>query len=116
MKTEHKPGQWNVTGYLSKSSGSISIKRNGVWICDVMGSHITESYSPSPGCFPTDIEARANAQLIAAAPDLLANLENIVTAIEEGISSEVMVEVRKRGEGHSYLESARAVLAKAKGE
>lgn len=72
MSAKHTPGPW----CLSKESMTIitqdmsCIGSEGVLIGSASGH-------PNSGFFPTDEEAVANARLIAAAPDLLAALQEI---------------------------------------
>lgn len=54
-----------------------------------------------------------DARLIAAAPDLLANLENILTAMEAGVSARTMLDCAPSP--NSYVFSARAAITKATG-
>lgn len=93
MMTKHTPGPWwadtgcrceNITIYGTETGDAVDV-------CDVV-------YRGD------EIQIEANARLIAAAPDLLAALELILTAEE-------------RGFGADYIKGcARAAIAKAKGK
>ena len=72
------------------------------------------------GCDFSRDEDRANARLIAAAPDLLAALETLVEHFEESHAPELESDHQGDGpHGCTYCESipaARAAIANAKGE
>jgi len=89
MTTSNTPGPWTST-----KDSPHQIMQSGTYarIAKVCG------YAP-----PT--EDRANARLIAAAPDLLAALENLVETHDDGEAMHV-----------EFWNIARAALAKAKGE
>lgn len=59
-------------------------------------------------------EKEARARLNEAAPELLASLESLVTAIDSGITTETLIGCGEHGE-NSCLGNARAAIAKAKG-
>jgi len=59
-----------------------STERNSVWVASVMDSHAHPDRRPNQG-FPSDTEGRANAHLLAAAPDLL----EAASAYEEYMNS-----------------------------
>jgi hypothetical protein len=61
-------------------------------------------------------EDRANAHLIAAAPSMYAALEALVTVNENWNTSVSNVIHRPPNWNDSYLDKARAALAKARGE
>jgi len=94
---KHTPGPWTV-----ESDGS-SI---------TMGGQVVIT-GPSPDGSTRD-EEKANARLIAAAPELLANLENIISAIEYGITTEIMIECANRE--NSYIAQAKKAILRAKRE
>lgn len=67
---KHTPGPWTQSGELSPGNSLIDIYGDGVWIGCVHGDHLTAGERPHEG-FPGDNEGKANAQAIAALPDLL---------------------------------------------
>lgn len=90
---KHTPGPWNVSG-----SHIVSVKT---------GVQLAEVFSPC-GYDPKNQKEAANARLIAAAPDLLAALEQCL----------VIVDAHRRisgGDGDMAAMNARAALARAKG-
>lgn len=88
MKTQHTPAPWSVTKG-SPQAGIIAAPNRSLGIAEVFGGG------------ETDI---ANAQLIAAAPDLLAALENLVTAVNL---------FAHNPDGWDELKQAQAAIAKA---
>ena len=90
--SKHTPGPWNtmVSGGSVWSSG-------GEWVCDPSDRH----------AYPTDTQ-RANARLIAAAPDMLEALEAVV-AWQDGDGDFNLHAIAAE-------EQVRAAIAKAKGE
>ena len=92
--TEHTPGPWHIQSVntLIKSKDR---KKTIAFVCfssrgmdsDIIGE-----------------EHKANARLIAAAPDLLEELQYAIDVSTEGLSL-----------GEKWQESARAAIAKAKG-
>ena len=87
MRIKHTPGQWVVTGW-NLVFGSKAVEINVHFDSGVSGT----------------LEMHANANLIAAAPDLLEALSEVVEWLEHGDHA---------GPMHS---KARAAIAKAKGE
>lgn len=89
-KTQHTPGPWTVTTWHATQHAEINNSENKS-IADVWGIDITAD------------EMTANAALIAAAPELLTALENVLDC-----------------ENYEYHEpnydDIRAAIAKAKGE
>jgi hypothetical protein len=81
-KTKHTPGPWRVT----KDDGPrpqfiVERIRDTGNPSTSYSTHIARTYSWGlPGC----AESKANAQLISAAPDLLAALENLTAALISG--------------------------------
>lgn len=57
--------------------------------------------------------AEGNARLIAAAPELLSNLENLLAAIEAGVSTQIMIDCSSKE--NSYIAQAKAAINKAIG-
>jgi len=94
MTTQHTPGPWYIDRILNNANLGYRaiIDGDGYTVC-----------SPSP-------MGQANARLIAAAPDLLAVLEEIVKAIdfERGAS--------ETEDAERLLIAAREAIAKATGE
>ena len=92
---KYTPGPWNtmVSGGSVWGSG-------GEWICDPSDRH----------AYPTDTQ-RANARLIAAAPDLLAALEAMVAAARRGGDPQVSID--EECDAWQLIDHA---IAKAKGE
>jgi hypothetical protein len=90
MKTTHTPGPWVVKNGTSILAGKSQVANTGF----KMGDWPKEDYETE----------RANARLIAAAPDLLAALEMVVNAADTGweISDGAWMEIQ-------------AAIAKAKG-
>jgi type II secretory pathway component GspD/PulD (secretin) len=86
VKVSHTPGPWKYNGYTD-----VYHSRGGT-ICEM-----PKGYEHSP-------EHRANAILIAAAPDMLKALENIISKFDEG----------KNVEGHCICD-ARAAIELAHG-
>lgn len=84
----HTPGPWKH----GKSAGG----KWGVWVTENWYGVLDNT---APG-----IDAKANARLIAAAPDLLKDLEDLVSTLGTHLPYE-----------HPALVNARATIAKAKG-
>jgi len=102
-KTKHTPGPWHVSdGYKTSISAE-----NGLHIATAWDGEVD---TIAEGIAPIIEEARANACLIAAAPDLSEALENLV-------------DLHKRGENKptwaqwaDAIEAAEKAIQKAKGE
>jgi len=95
----HTPGPWRVTGGPTP-------RGNAAGVCSVDGLHVTDVHG-----YGTSIETdHANARLIAAAPDLLAALENVSAKLERlcGVSYPDAIALD--------LSQARAAIARAKGQ
>ena len=105
--TEHTPGPWQVEGVP---------KGRRPWV-----GRIAEGRWAALACGYTDEEAEANARLIAAAPDLLASLERLVTLMnivgDEPFRNGVTDSTGSMDEGiviaSKWLHEARAAIAKA---
>ena len=83
---EHTPGPWVASAcHVQKGGRSIAFASSGSGV----------------SCGPE--EARANARLIASAPDMLAALESIVVEADNGLDCHLLAEI------------AAAAIAKAKG-
>ena len=105
MDAKHTPGPWivrespkpNIEGpELRLSIKHTSPGRDGAEFCEIVAGHVTAE---------ADATARANARLIAAAPDLLAACE---AAYQLGMG--------ERDDGHAVKTMLCAALAKARGE
>ena len=101
-KTGHTPGPWKV-----KWAGKLVNMYGWCVYPDSIKSYLL----PIAWAFPCDMEddgkktEEANARLIAAAPELLAALESLLSAAEED-----------GGDLDGPIEQAKAAIAKAKGE
>ena len=75
--SKHTPGPWvrhpDYPWIIKQDLSPIADVTDGMTVCN------TTAHENS-GFFPTPDEGRANARLIAAAPELLAQLENILRA------------------------------------
>lgn len=72
MSQQHTPGPWTVDGQHYDYYASFSVKAGGRGVCAI------SSNIKRPGA-----ESAANARLIAAAPDLLAALQDLLNATDE---------------------------------
>lgn len=90
---QHTPGPWSLPHITSLQMGQeiYSESRGRVALAEYLGT-------------TTNDEQVANACLIAAAPDLLAALDNMLATVEEG-----------GADWQAATRQARAVIAKAKG-
>ena len=77
MNTKHTPGPWKVWGVHQ----DVTTER-GSRICEV-GRRDVYTIEKCRQPFPEDIEASANAKLIAAAPELLAALQAAKGLLEQ---------------------------------
>lgn len=103
MDAKHTPGPWRV----SEQSPTI-IKQDMRMIGNESGVLIgsASGYTGS-GFFPTDEEAVANARLIAAAPELLEALEEVMSMLGSELVKDTL--------GYEWHDKARAAIAKATG-
>lgn len=105
MKTQHTPGPWRLGADNAADGANIHAGKK-----DYIGH--TCGFSPRPGSNERQLspqEARANARLIASAPELLAALEIIVgNANGNAASGYYNVPV-------SSITNARAAISKATG-
>lgn len=92
--SKHAPGPWMVQRYTNHYG--FSVFADGKCIAERWYEIEQEEYKAA--------EIRANARLIAAAPDLLGALENLAIAVSMGWDTDGVMEV------------ARDAIAKAKGE
>jgi hypothetical protein len=91
-KARHTPGEWQLTG------------RYGTMVQSADQKYIADVFYRSPD----DPEAKANAKLIAASPDLYRELERLVCLIEP-LEHEGGLDIP----GLATLNGARAAIAKA---
>jgi hypothetical protein len=99
MTQPHTPAPWRIDEEQAQTTGEIYICARDTIICEIFGETFDEF---------AEEEREANAQLIAAAPELLAALKDLVErdraeAAESGFTDDEM----------SWLEDARRVIAKA---
>ena len=110
--SEHTPGPWNVDDSLARDGGEF-----GIAILAPYGrmQHVRIADMP-PG--EVGDETRANATLIAAAPDLLAALRGLLDSLCDSDIDDL--EDHDLGQGHDaagcVLCEARAAIARATGE
>lgn len=102
---EHTPAPWQVAMYGYGSAGHYAIKRGPLAIARLPMEYTTAGL----GCTP-DI----NANLIAAAPDLLAALKGML----EAYAPRAEESAKHHGEAmlHSSVREARFAIRKAKGQ
>lgn len=91
MKTSHTPGPWKARIYPYGDHHQVSNKSGQMFIADVLK-------------LDADEQTEANAKLIAAAPDLLEALKDIIHANDTGMGKSA---VRLR------IDIAREVIKKA---
>lgn len=94
MNSQHTPGPWNAT------KDSLT-NRVTIWGPNNVGK----------GCRTMHANVEANANLIAAAPDLLSALEDLLALTEL-----ILDDDRTRLNGFMSVKNARYALRKAKGE
>lgn len=114
---KHTPGPWIATAYGDKFSDD---KEPVFWLIDAVGGHNTEKcvaeIGHTAGCDP-EIE-KANAHLIAAAPDLVSALQAL-GVLPDGYCfcfNSSRDASRPEHEHTGECRAARAALAKARGE
>lgn len=101
--TKHTPGPWRV----ERQNGGPT---TGEWmIAGAKPGYLAEVRDCGSGC------AKANARLIAAAPELLDALEDVLWCIDHGPSCQIGVVERCRC-SMCVAGRIRAAIAKAKGE
>lgn len=108
-KMAHTPGPWEVVNNPPNEDGSTatSIYGSDQYVADVYCGYAGSRNMPNA-------EAAANARLIAAAPDLLVALEQLVSDYERGIHVEFGGSPWLK-EKLEELDYARAAIAKATG-
>lgn len=98
---KHTPGPWRLSGHSEDSPEKLSVEDgNGYFIAEV----------------DFGLAQKANARLIAAAPELLEALKELVKANEDHNESVSKVIGELPGWKDSYLDKARSAIAKALGE
>ena len=111
METKHTPGPWTIDDISAEGGGWESIvilskiqraDHNFHHVCSVDWGG---SDDDEPAIGEISGEDRANARLIAAAPELLEALENITTGYSELLEGRYGISLR----------AAREAIAKAKG-
>ena len=107
---EHTPGPWKIERLSIGSRGG----SNTCWMIGPMDACIYDDWRPRANGI-SEAENEANARLIAAAPDLLAALENIRDTIESCYIAGGWVPLDAE-EMESIVEMATIAIAKAKGE
>jgi hypothetical protein len=95
MTGQHTPGPWFAVGY--------QVEIESETVADIC---TTNANLFGQGGLHDDARAMANARLIAAAPDLLAALEDIVQASDANDGDSLM----------NAIQAAQTIIAKAKGE
>jgi len=104
---KHTKGPWEVIRNQDKAE----LFRPFYIMADTYIAEVSDPVAPASLSWG---EVTANARLIAAAPDLLANLENLLAAIEAGITTETMLECAWNE--NSYIAQAKEAIQKAKGD
>lgn len=94
MKTQHTPGPWKVTGNIGRKSEFGIVADAAPCIIAIMGNQKE---------WP--VEAQANAALIAVAPELLHEAENVI----QGFGGDVPKWLQPN------IDALQAVIDKAKG-
>ena len=108
MKTKlHTPGPWTVwKGHTSVHSGKITSNTPGGMTCE----DTMEEVANCDAFFVGESQAQANAQLIAAAPDLLAILKELaetdISRTDDNLVKYIFIAIR---------EKARKITAAAEG-
>ena len=101
----YTPGPWSIWNFSDDPRHvAVGPDVGGLAIADVVACN-------AHGCYTAETESRgqANARLIAAAPDLLAALREIVAAVESG-------DIDGYSPSGDWFREARAAIAKARGE
>ena len=99
------PGPWIAEPQVGADNWDLTVNDDmlgRIWLGSIHGDHHTPGQRPQSG-FPGNVEAKGNAHLIMAAPDLYAALVALTT------------DAPWQNAPHDLLTEARAVLAKAEG-
>lgn len=110
---KHTPGPWEVSG--ATHIWSPTAHANVASVSEPRGEGSDVGYQPLKRNSPDFEEACANARLIAAAPDLLEALSDVLDAYEYALQYKGDYFTEKHGDA-LVVEQARAAIKKAKGE
>jgi hypothetical protein len=109
--TKHTPGPWHVNSVDGSQWAVIGPATThqgcGAYICDMVNGSLEIN------AYIGHLEADANARLVAAAPELLAQLQTALRYIEH-----IGANCTERGQGHpqqALVDSIRNAIAKAEG-
>ena len=102
-ETNHTPGAWGIQGKNIRHYWGGSKEYAHTSICDVSGQGVASL-------------ERANARLIAAAPELLAACEDLVNLWDEWVRYSEGLEEPLRRSIEMRVQQSRAAISKAKGE
>ena len=107
----HTPGPWKADGYQVRQGGQQGTRM----VADVCytGPHHTPPEEYPKSCRIAD---EANARLIAAAPELLESLVNLVKSEDDGEAAMIAIGVDPNPEDYPVITAARAAIAKATGK
>lgn len=109
-KATHTPGPWEAHDRTRSDTGVLILNQSGaIGIARVIQqqSHLSDDLTPDMAKLDTQV-CRANARLIASAPELLAILTRIIDRATAPLSD--------GGIDYSDVTAARAAIAKAVGE
>lgn len=109
MKIHRTPAPWTASPVVSYPSGSPPARFEGAEIKSTCGKLYVFLHSKNPNysISKMDAEIIANAQLIAAAPELLESLQEMVSMMDDG---------DEPGAGGEWHIKASAAITKALGE
>ena len=95
MKTKFTQGEWQISRIYNTL---IDINVNGLNICDI---GCCGDFNEGTGLVKPNEEERANAYLIAAAPDMYAELESIAISMEceHGVDTNSIYELLAKARG-----------------
>jgi hypothetical protein len=129
-KAEHTPGPWVSIVGNDRLHGTTLLRTAEVMTAQTRGEMSGRGYREDPsfvdnikiadcGTFQDDIstdELHANAHLISAAPDLYEALSEVLREWEESIGTAGLSDAEVAEQNLDIVQSARAALAKARGE
>lgn len=109
MSAQHTPGPWHWDSDPIKGDPLGRVR----FQVTTIGKTIAQTYYSS-----SDKHAEADTRLIAAAPDLLAALEDSISALRAALDQEIKNDAREEWLSikRKRLDAARAAIAKATGE